>query len=150
MGILPQVFNPPSKILSPYKVMHGLPECKPGDYLECDNGAEFSRVLVLSKHKVLVKEGVGTGEIIPMAEWLAMMGESAIIHNASYFETCRSCPLYRESEELPRQMSIRTPSMRSVTISDAPPIVIPATPITPIKKLRTPWYYRLLLCCLSD
>jgi hypothetical protein len=127
--------------------MRGLPECKPGDYLEYGYGPEFSRVLVLLDDRVLVKEGVASGEVISIGEWYAIIGEPTSIKAASYFDTSRSHPLYPEIKGLTRQISIRTPSTKSVTISDAPPTVIPIRPITAPK---TPWYYRLFICGGGD
>lgn len=75
--------------------MSSLPAYKPGDYLECGEGEAFSRILVLSENRVLIKSGVAAGTVMSMDEWYFIVGEArASIQNTTYFDSCKGCPYY--------------------------------------------------------
>ena len=72
-----------------------LPTYKQGDYLECGEGKQYSKILILDNNKILIKEGDGQGAIITLQDWLYIIGENeATIQNTSYFDDCKGCPYY--------------------------------------------------------
>lgn len=72
-----------------------LPTYKQGDYLECGEGKQYSKILILDNNKILIKEGDGQGAIITLQDWLYIIGENeATIQNISYFDDCKGCPYY--------------------------------------------------------
>jgi hypothetical protein len=104
--------------------LSGLPDFKAGQYLECGEGEEYSRVLVLSDTKLLVKEGAGRGHVLTPEEWYVMIGEAkGTIRNTSYFNDCEGCPYYaddaincpvRNIESIGKKMVLRTQSDDSI------------------------------------
>ena len=74
--------------------MPGIPDYKPGEYLNCGEGAEYSKILVFPGGKCLIKAGHGVGEVITMDEWYFMIGENkATIQNTTRSDKCKTCPL---------------------------------------------------------
>ena len=152
-----------------------LPAYKPGDYLECGEGETFTRVLVLSENKVLLKEGVAAGSVMTMDEWYFIIGDArGTIQNTSYFDTCKGCPYYVNDpvcadasiESIGAKSCLHTPSVRSqssicsVSITTQPTLSVePAiqtqmslrrveVPVT--KRTWNDWFTRVFLCGLID
>lgn len=74
--------------------MPGIPEYKPGEYLKCGEGPEYSKVLVLPGDMCIIKAGHSIGEIISLDEWYFMIGENkATIQNTTKSDKCKTCAL---------------------------------------------------------
>lgn len=134
-----------------------LPEYKPGDYLECGEGEGFSRVLVLSENKVLVKDGPATGDVISLDEWYFIVGDArSSIRHATYFDIpkvdrlCVYVPV-----PLMRVPSIRSPSLHVRSrlagshIRTQTQPTIPAV-LPPTKRTWNQWFFTVFLCGVNE
>ena len=71
-----------------------LPDYKPGDYFECGEGTEYSKILILSEDRCIIKVGLGEGSDMSIKEWLSLIkGREATIQNTSRKDKCRGCPI---------------------------------------------------------
>ena len=106
--------------------MSGIPDYKPGEYLNCGEGPEYSKILVLPGDRCIIKAGHSAGEIISLDEWYFMIGENkATIQNTTKSDKCKSCALnhtgcYDESCNVVQAienvgMNLRTPSIDSLS-----------------------------------
>lgn len=144
---------------------------KPGEYLECGYGDCYSKILILSADNVIVKEGVGSGEIISLAEWFYIIGENkSTLQNTTYFDNCKGCPFYADhlnnkSKELDIRVPCeiqnrttikgilkRTSSIRFNSKEDIIQTEVDRTiKVSPVsKKVEHPWYYKIFICGLFD
>jgi hypothetical protein len=74
--------------------MPGIPDYKPGDYLKCGEGPEYSKVLVLPGDMCIIKAGHSIGEIISLDEWYFLIGENKVtIQNTTKSDKCNGCAL---------------------------------------------------------
>ena len=79
--------------------MPQLPEYKPGDYLECGEDYGYSKVLILSENRCLVKAGRGIGYVLTLDEWYVIIGDNrATIQNTTKLDECKGCPYFYELE----------------------------------------------------
>lgn len=127
----------------------------PGDYLECGEEESFSRVLVLSENKVLVKDGTATGDVMSLDEWYFIVGEArSTIRHATYFDIPKVDTLCVDTlcVDAPVRL-IRVPSIHAKTrLSDyhirtqaTIPVALP-----PTKRTWNEWFFSVFLCGLND
>jgi len=70
-----------------------LTKYKPGDYLQCGEGDQYTKVKVLQDNRVAVLMGLGCGQIITIKDWFMLIGPNcASIENMndvrSFSEAC--------------------------------------------------------------
>ena len=71
---------------------------KPGDYLQCGEGNEYTKVKLLQDDKVAVLMGLGCGQIISMKDWFILIGpNSASIENMNDVRASEPCPYIYDS-----------------------------------------------------
>jgi len=61
--------------------MQFVSECKIGDYIECGKDNYYGKMLIISEDTCVVKNGVLSGKIIPLQEWVVL--------NADYVSSMR-------------------------------------------------------------
>jgi hypothetical protein len=154
-----------------------LPEYKPGDYLECGKDESFSRVLVLSENKVLVKDGPATGDVMSLDEWYFIVGDArSTIRHSTYFDIPKvdipkvDIPIPKVFDipipkvdtlcvyvpvPLMRLPSIRSPSLHvrsrlaDSRILRQTQTTIPVV-VPPAKRTWNQWFFSVFLCGVNE